>query len=826
MDLAVFLENVSVTDAELLKSIHILEIGVKKVVAILGDAALKSEDWKRSLALDLRQDFSQNEEGHQKQLDQLLAIATTIMINAMLFQQKLAGNSSIKSVEQLQMDNNFNSVSVSQEWTKILDINYWSIFNVAKDLLLHINPPDLADQALKIMGETSRELINSGVADSHDLAGSVFQRFIGDRKFLASFYTRTESATLLANLAIPEDGWGSPNKLKNFKIADYACGTGTLIHAAYSRVTQLHRLSEGDDPEKFHGYMMENSLTGLDIVPSAAHLTASMLSSMYPNSVWKKSRIFITEYGDCEDQGVAIGSIELLDKLVLPSLFPISSPIKIEGTTEKVSDSIIAPDYSEDLVIMNPPYSRAMSDWTEGSENTWKQYRGLTTSEETQKVMKQREKEILRGTCFHGSAGLGSAFVAIADRKVKFGGSIALVLPLTSMHGVSWSKVRNLLSNYYNDLMCIAISDKSGATAQSWSSDTNMAEVLIVGKKSNKLAHGKTGIFITLNRSPSNKMEAVEFSRSISRTSKSKKLNDLKDGPVGGTPISIGDEIVGEAITASLKQGPWSWIPVKDQSLSQAIYSLGNGLLFFPRMDNKDSKKINIVPIEQFGQVGFAANVIANNQHRAFDRKSISNVPTYPMLWKNDSKIQRQFVVFPDQEGTVRMGKDDLASRIWERRSHFHICAEFGFATQSLCAVLTPERTIGGRGWPNVKLPSIEHEMALGLWANCSLGLMLYWFHGGRQQGKRVIMPVSQIAKLPFLDVTLFSNSQLEAAVKFFNKLKDREFLAASEAYRDKVRIELDNFVCFDLIDLNPIIFSEPLALLRSKWCSDPSVKK
>ena len=52
-------------------------------------------------------------------------------------------------------------------------------------------------------------MIALGVSQSHDLSGTVFQRLIADRKFLATFYTRPESAALLAHLAIPDDGgWG------------------------------------------------------------------------------------------------------------------------------------------------------------------------------------------------------------------------------------------------------------------------------------------------------------------------------------------------------------------------------------------------------------------------------------------------------------------------------------------------------------------------------------------------------------------------------------------------------------------------------------------
>ena len=60
----------------------------------------------------------------------------------------------------------------------------------------------------------------------------MFQRLIAERKFLATFYTRPESAALLAHLAIPDDGgWSEVEQVKDFRMiplhtATAATGTG------------------------------------------------------------------------------------------------------------------------------------------------------------------------------------------------------------------------------------------------------------------------------------------------------------------------------------------------------------------------------------------------------------------------------------------------------------------------------------------------------------------------------------------------------------------------------------------------------------------------
>lgn len=57
--------------------------------------------------------------------------------------------------------------------------------------------------------------------------------------------------------------------------------------------------------------------------------------------------------------------------------------------------------------------------------------------------------------------------------------------------------------------------------------------------------------------------------------------------------------------------------------------------------------------------------------------------------------------------------------------------------SQSTGMQFTPRPTIGGRAWLSIKLPSVELEKALVLWANTSLGLLLRWWHSNKQQSGR-----------------------------------------------------------------------------------------
>ncbi len=430
-DLAAFLAYAATPEDAVQRAVTILEEGVQDAATILRQAAELSGDTQTEIIEHLKQPYS----------EQTLRMAATILVNALVFHQNLAGQHGVKNLDQIATAGVLTQASVLEEWRKILGVNYWSIFNIASDLLRSINPPGMAVEALRVMRRTADRLVALGVSQSHDLSGTVFQRLIADRKFLATFYTRPESAALLAHLAIPDDGgWSDAERVKDFRIADYACGTGTLIHAAYRRLNQLHWLA-GGDPEPLHAHMMENALTACDVLPSSVHLTASMLSSSYPRQRYDGSRTMVAQYGRTEQGGVSIGSLDLLDDTgMFRPLFSLHSATAVTGTGEASSELLEAmPPFSQNLVIMNPPFTKAGSDWEGDSRisDSIKPFQGLRNDLETQTRMAEMEKEYTKGTCYHGYAGIASAFVAVADRMVKKRGTVALVLPMTALQGVS-----------------------------------------------------------------------------------------------------------------------------------------------------------------------------------------------------------------------------------------------------------------------------------------------------------------------------------------------------------------------------------------------------
>ena len=108
--------------------------------------------------------------------------------------------------------------------------------------------------------------------------------------------------------------------------------------------------------------MMEEVLYGCDVMPSAIHITGSTLSGMRPNVGFNQSRLYTMPYGKQKDSTVKIGSLELLQASTALTLFNTSDPALRTGSVGEETAAQInvdIPDANFDLVIMNPPFTRA-----------------------------------------------------------------------------------------------------------------------------------------------------------------------------------------------------------------------------------------------------------------------------------------------------------------------------------------------------------------------------------------------------------------------------------------------------------------------------------
>ena len=813
-DLADLIRLVSVPHKAVNAAADALEDGIDKAATILNQMAENRRNTSAAIARLLG----------MADVTQTRRMASAILANALVFHERIAGmHDGVNNLELVCGPDVSNPKSATlAAWATILDINYWSIFAIARDILTQL-PASEASRVLNVLRNTAEEFGATGVNNAHDLTGRIFQRLIADRKYLATFYTLPASAALLARLAVAKmDGidWSDGEAIGRLRIGDFACGTGALLSAVYDQIAARHERA-GGDPSAIHVQMMEEVLYGCDVMPSAIHITGSTLSGAFPHTRFAQSRLYTMPYGRQQDGSVKIGSLELLLSSAVQTLFNTSDPaLRTDSIGEQTAAQVTADiqDGQFDLVIMNPPFTRAGSDW-EGSgraEDSVKQFRGLATDLATQKEMAKRLSTDAKGTCYHGYAGIASAFAALADRKLKRGGVLAVVLPITSTAGVSWLKFREMLINGYEDIEVLSIA--ASGHDMSFSSDTGMAECLILARKNQGGVHSRIR-FTSLKRRPGSFVAAALFAH---RLEASKSVRDITDGPYGGTRLSVGEQTVGSMLTDCevTAETPWGGVRSSDYSVAQVAHSLGRSLLWAP--SQSAGLHIPITTLASFGTRGWHDINIAGAK-APFTRHPPSSSATYPSLWGHSAEREIRILCEADSQLEVKKGFEDRAATAWNTASRAHISRGFRFNSQPLAASFTEMRTIGGRAWPNVKFDDLRFDYAFAVWCNSTLGLLMYWWHANIQAAGRGDITVTASEGLRTLDLRTLTDAQLSTAKVILDEFRDLELQPAYLADADPNRARLDRRVICDLLGFDAEVYAG-VRRLSAKWCAEPSV--
>ena len=752
-------------------------------------------------------------------------MACAIIANALVFHDQIAGmHARIKSLAHACGDSVDNPQGeVLAAWAAILNVNYWPIFSIARDILTHMDSGTAA-RILRRLRNTAQGVNATGVENAHDLTGRIFQRLIADRKYLATFYTLPASAALLARLAVAKlerVDWSSPEEIGKLRIGDFACGTGALLSAVYEQIAARHERAGGDG-SKLHKVMMEEVLYGCDVMPSAIHITGSTLSGVEPAVGFTNSRLYTMPYGRQKDGSVMIGSLELLQSSRVQTLFSTSDPALRTGSAGEEAAAQMRtqiPDEGFDLVIMNPPFTKAGSDWegSERDEDSIKHFKGLSTDLDTQKDMAKSLKRYTKDTCYHGYAGIASAFAALAHKKIKHGGILALVLPLSASVGQSWQRLRKMLANHYKGLTVLSIAaDRKVDT--SFSSDTGMAECLIIARKRRPdEGPDKVNHFVSLLQRPQGFAHASSLEKGYVGANRIRSINS---GPFGGTRLMIGSELAGEVIDSPHGDNDWNAIRLLDCSVAQTAYSLSDSSLWLPGLAS--SVKLKMAELSEVGKRGLYHVNIAGSSG-PFKKLPASPTSTYPSLWNHDAKRETRIICIPDTQLQVRQGMERKAVEVWETASRAHLNLDFQFNSQPLKVAFTEQPSIGGRAWPNVIFDDMRFDYGFAVWANCTLGLLCFWWHSNRQVSGRGTTTITAAESLPILDLRCLTDKQLLIAKKIFEEFRNKDFLPAYLADADPNRALLDRRVICDLLDFGEEIY-KAVRLLSAKWCAEPSV--
>ena len=464
--------------------------------------------------------------------------------------------------------------------------------------------------------------------------------------------------------------------------------------------------------------------------------------------------------------------------------------------------SVRIEDNSCDLVIMNPPFTRPTNHEASHADIPVPSFAGFNTSHDEQQAMRQKLKKTA-GMFSSGHAGLASNFMDLGHSKLRDGGVLALVIPFAFVRGKSWNRARKALHANYSDVHVTSIA-ASGSTTRAFSADTGMADCLVVATK--RAGGNPRARFSNLTARPSTLLEAAV-----------------------GAKKARGKAVLGDILNAGTAG-------VRSMGLIEAARSLEARKLRLPRqVQAVDLPMVTLGTVATRGLVDRDINGGPTDAAKTgppqgpFKKRPIRSgeVPTYPMLWAHSADRERKFVVLPDSCGDPRLDDEARAAERWNSAaSRLHANRDFRLNSQSLAMCVTPEKCLGGRAWPNIVPGEERHEIPLLLWCNSTLGLLMHWWKGTRQQLGRASMTITAIPDLPVLDPRTLTSNQVDHCHAVFENFRDRSLLPANEAYRDETRKALDRALLFGItsvLQLDPGL-EEGLELLRKQWCAEPSV--
>jgi len=724
-------------------------------------------------------------------------ISGLVVINAMIFQEILAEHDPRVLPLQKMLAKGTLVRQFGEHWQFILDdIDYYPIFHVACQILGDLTATQGMIEALKDLAATAQSIVGMRAALRHDLMGRIYHRLLVEAKYLGTYYTGIPAATLLLKLALRPDAWDVEwrdlEQLRHLRVADLACGTGTLLMAAADSVTDNYiseSAAQGQeiDVVALHTTLVEEVLHGYDVLPSAIHLTASTLALRAPHIAFTKMNLFSLPLGGPHRR---LGSIEYLQSKYLQLQMDLfaAAPATRQVRGDEAVEMPSAPLPDLDLCVMNPPFTRSV-----GGNLL---FGSVPENERTQMQTKLRRLVRVSKASASITAGLGSVFVATAHRHTKPGGRMALVLPKTVLSGVAWKKTRRLLREKYRLDYIIA---SQHPERWNFSENTSLSEVLLVASKVDddtaRRSEPPCVVGVNLWRNPVTAFEALSVAHRLS----SNRVPDIRHGQ-GALELFVGEQKVGEAIAY-----PWDELKSHDgwmlpcsyaqSDLIRAAFHLLQGSLWLP--GHGKVAQIQLSALREFGSLGPDRRDVSDGFNR-------SATPTaYAGFWGHSAKTVCTLAQEPNchlsplsraKKGRPLRNIEDL----WPLAGRLLVAEGLRLNTQSLVSVRLPGAVLSNVWWPfalSRGFRTDDHEKAVVLWLNSTLGLLSLLARRQETEGAWVGFKKPVLAGLPVVDLRALSRGELQGLGSAYDKVCDRQLGPFPEMAVDPVRAEIDGSI-------------------------------
>ena len=795
---------------------------IQGVLADFVDGVLENRGQAMELARILQASF--NGEKEKDVLEQTAKMAGLILFGAALFQLALSKEDARVSAPNAVLEEK-GVAGLDAHWGYILDeINYAAIFRIARRILTQ----NIAVRLVAPLVSVARE-VEHLAHDGVDLMGRIYHRLLADAKTLGAFYTTIPAATMMAGLVLSADDWNSTDwtdaeSVGKFRVADPACGSGTLLTAAawqlLDNFSRAHFRKHGgrfggekraDPRAHLCRLLLENCIWGYDILETATHLTAATLGMISPKTDFKKTHIYRVIIGAAESD-TAAGSLDMLES---------ATPI-FQRDMQIESGERPEPLPPLDVCIMNPPFVRG----TVGHEAF------SFLPQEEQENVRMRMRTLARRHNFVTDKGQGAGFMALACLKrprsafIREGGKLAAILPSTAAVGMgkAWAGVREKIEEDF-DLETLIVSRENGRV--NFSEDTALQECILIARKRK---HGEkpseNALFVVLHKNPENVNAALATVQAILRAQKSDAvLGDLHFDSSYSLPGGAG--YIGQYARLPWHgKSAWRGLSYANMHLAIAAEKFSQTGSLAPFMAKGK------VPLSSLGDI---ANLGSNRMHlyirgarsepasARISVKRTNYAGYYPGLHKRATATRQkdlaQVSETPQFYWLPVPGKEQWAENFSAQGGRIVLCESFGFSTMRRLATLISEPVQASHYWPiSLRSQTEESLKTMTLWLNSTPALLLVAHAASTTQGAKVSFSQKAALELPVLNVPSLSAAQLKKVARVFDQIAAGEgLLPLPQMEHDEERKKIDD-VFSEILGLGD------LAALRAALASEPII--
>jgi N-6 DNA Methylase len=718
-------------------------------------------------------------------------VSALILANAFIFQEQLSrSHEEVDSLAKLKKRGKLVAAT-AEHWEWIWrNINYVPIFQLGGKILDELPASPSTTQNIESLLDEAHSICAQQAALRHDLMGRIYHWLLHHAKYLGTYYTSVPAATLLLKIAMDLDwkvDFADMKSVAEFKVADLACGTGTLLMAAAQALTDNFIKARADndkgigekDLANLHRTLMQNSLHGYDILPSAVHLTASTLALLAPEVAFRQMNLYAMPIGMSRNTP-RLGSLDFLKNAEVQTQFALDDThLETQRTGAARTTYANATVPKLNLCVMNPPFVSS-------------RYGNLLFgSLPEERAMLQKElKSLAKDAAVSATAGLGAVFVPLGDKNLVEGGRLAFVLPIALATGEAWSHVRGLLAAKYHLEVVITSHDPDRTN---FSENTDLSELLFIARKRKQKEKAGLTVYAGLRRNPTTIHEALDLasrlSSAVKELLKRQSQTTIKQGDrtlcnLSSLPAPVGDE-------------NWTSAIISQSYLAQIHFELSRySTLKLPGGPNR--YPLNLCRLDQLGTIGYDIRDITD----AFEvERGTQNWTPYSGFWDHDAKRVTQIAQQPNAFLTVRTEplegrKLKSAEAVWSRSGRILLVSRLWPITHKILACGLETQALGNTWWAfdESRLNPSESK-ALLLWLNSSLGVLMYF--GKRAVTRSAWMQMKKPAweSMPVIDVRQLPGQVLRTLADKYDELSVQGLMPLAQVHADRVRIAIDNAI-------------------------------